>query len=132
MAGPADSNHTFGVEELCRENVRFWALFDGETALGCGAYKVLPDGNAEVKSVFVSAAARGRGFARKIMSCLAEEACKEGIIALVLETGSTLCPEYDAARRLYETLGYSYCGPIFGYEEDPNSAFMRLALDPTA
>ncbi|MEM9124700.1 MAG: GNAT family N-acetyltransferase, partial [Pseudomonadota bacterium] len=39
-------------------------------------------------------------------------------------------PEYDAARKLYEALGYSYCGPIFGYTPDPNSAFMRLTLEP--
>ncbi|OUS33191.1 GNAT family N-acetyltransferase [Rhodobacterales bacterium 56_14_T64] len=130
VAGPADSDHTFGVEDLCQENVRFWALFDGDVALGCGAYKALPDGSAEVKSVFVSDAARGKGCARKIMSRLAEEARKDGITALVLETGSELCPEYDAARRLYEKLGYAYCGPIFGYQDDANSAFMRLDLGP--
>jgi putative acetyltransferase len=46
----------------------------------------------------------------------------------VLETGSDLLPEYDAARALYEKLGYAYCAPIPGYDADPNSAFMRLEL----
>jgi putative acetyltransferase len=127
-AAPAESDHTFGVDELRGPDVRFWALFEQEQALGCGALKRLADGSAEVKSVYVSGAARGRGLARQIMQHLAEEARTAGVSALVLETGSDLLPEYDAARALYEKLGYAYCPPIPGYDEDPNSAFMRLAL----
>jgi putative acetyltransferase len=81
-----------------------------------------------VKSVYVAAAARGRGLARKIMQHLESEARSSGVTALVLETGSDLLPDYDAARALYEKLGYDYCGPFQGYTADPNSAFMRLAL----
>lgn len=131
-ASPADSNHTFGIEDLRQQDVRFWALYDGAEPLGCGAFKALPDGTAEVKSVHVTAAARGRGFARRLMDHLASEARQAGYSALVLETGSELCPEYDAARALYERLGYACCGPIYGYGEDPNSAFMRLSLDPAS
>ena len=63
-----------------------------------------------------------------IMNHLADLARAEGVSALVLETGANHLSEYDAARKLYETLGYSYCGPIYGYDADPNSAFMRLDL----
>lgn len=127
-ATPQTSNHTFDVETLRGSQIRFWGIYDGETALGCGALKALPDGTAEVKSVHVVAAARGRGLARRMMAYLADLAHSEGISALVLETGAVHLREYDAARRLYETLGYVYCGPIHGYSEDPNSAFMRLDL----
>lgn len=127
-AAPAESDHTFGVEELRGADVRFWALFEHGQALGCGALKQLADGSAEVKSVYVSDAARGRGLARRIMQHLADEARAAGVSALVLETGSDLLPEYDAARALYEKLGYAYCPPIPGYGADPNSAFMRLEL----
>lgn len=127
-AGPAESNHTMGVDDLRAEDIRFWALFEAGEALGCGALKSLPDGTTEVKSVHVASAARGRGLARKIMEYLATQAREAGSAALVLETGAKNLPEYDAARKLYEALGYSYCGPIFGYAEDPNSAFMRLDL----
>ncbi|WP_406645776.1 GNAT family N-acetyltransferase [Aliisedimentitalea scapharcae] len=127
-AAPAESDHTFGVDQLRGRDVRFWAAYDGATAVGCGALKSLSDGTAEVKSVYVSTAARGRGIARQIMQHLATAAQTTGITALVLETGSDLLPEYDAARALYERLGYIYCPPILGYEEDPNSAFMRLDL----
>lgn len=127
-ASPAESDHTFGVEDLRQPEVRFFALFEGETALGCGAYKALPDGTAEVKSVYVGVAARGRGCAGQLMDFLAQEAKAEGFQALVLETGSELCPGYEAARALYERLGYSYCDPIYGYKKDPMSAFMHLDL----
>lgn len=129
-AGPAESNHTLDAEALTGPDIRFWALYDGNEPLGCGALKSLPDGTAEVKSVHILAQARGRGLARVMMTRLADLARDEGITALVLETGADHLPEYDAARRLYEALGYDYCGPIFGYDADPNSAFMRLALEP--
>ncbi len=129
-AGPAESNHTMSAADLGGPGVRFWALYDDGHPLGCGALKALPDGTAEVKSVHILQAARGRGLARKMMDHLADSARAEGVSALVLETGAAHLSEYDAARKLYEALGYSYCGPIPGYSADPNSAFMRLALEP--
>ncbi len=129
-AGPAESNHTMDAEALSGPGIRFWAMYDAGQPVGCGALKVLPDGTAEVKSVHILAQARGRGLARKMMIHLAELARTDGISALVLETGAAHLPEYDAARKLYEAHGYSYCGPIYGYEADPNSAFMRLGLEP--
>ncbi len=127
-ATPQTSNHTLDIDALREPGIRFWALYEAGKPLGCGALKALPDGTAEVKSVHVVAAARGRGLARVIMNHLADLARAEGVSALVLETGANHLSEYDAARKLYETLGYSYCGPIYGYDADPNSAFMRLDL----
>lgn len=127
-AGPDESNHTMGAEALRAPDIRFWVLYDGDTPLGCGALKALPDGTAEVKSVHVAEAARGRGLARYLMAHLEHAARESGAVAMVLETGAAHLAEYDAARKLYEALGYAYCGPIHGYEADPNSAFMRLGL----
>ncbi len=129
----AESDHTFGTAELSQDDVRFYAAYRTDTSsqdvpLGCGAIKALSDGSAEVKSVFVSEQARGQGLARHLMVHLANAARAEGFTALVLETGSPLCPGYDAARTLYERLGYSYCAPFDGYKEDPLSVFMRLPL----
>nr|WP_170332215.1 GNAT family N-acetyltransferase [Ruegeria arenilitoris] len=129
-AGPAESNHTMDADSLAGPGTRFWALYESDQPLGCGALKTLPDGTAEVKSVHIISQARGRGLARVMMNHLAELARAEGVSALVLETGAAHLTEYDAARKLYEALGYSYCEPIFGYTNDPNSAFMRLALEP--
>ncbi|CUK01744.1 putative N-acetyltransferase YsnE [Ruegeria denitrificans] len=129
-ATPQTSNHTLDVDALREPGIRFWAIYEDDAPLGCGALKALPDGTAEVKSVHILPQARGRGLARTMMDHLANLARSEGVSALVLETGAALLTEYDAARKLYEALGYSYCGPIFGYEADPNSAFMRLGLEP--
>jgi putative acetyltransferase len=129
-ATPQTSNHTLDVDALREPGIRFFALYDEGQPLGCGALKTLPDGTAEVKSVHILATARGRGLARVMMTHLTDMARAEGILALVLETGAAHLTEYDAARKLYETLGYSYCEPIYGYDHDPNSAFMRLALEP--
>lgn len=130
VAGPTESNHTMEAEALAGLGIRFWAMYDNGQPVGCGALKTLPDGTAEIKSVHIISAVRGRGLARAIMNHFADIARAERITALVLETGSDHLPEYDAARKLYESLGYSYCGPIFGYKSDPNSAFMRLGLEP--
>ncbi|WP_299080933.1 GNAT family N-acetyltransferase [uncultured Ruegeria sp.] len=129
-ATPQTSNHTLDVDALREPGIRFFALYDEGQPLGCGALKTLPDGTAEVKSVHILATARGRGLARVMMTHLTDMARAEGVLALVLETGAAHLTEYDAARKLYETLGYSYCEPIYGYDHDPNSAFMRLALEP--
>ncbi|WP_254444960.1 GNAT family N-acetyltransferase [Ruegeria atlantica] len=129
-AGPAESNHTMDAEALAGPEVRFWAMYDDGQPVGCCALKTLPDGTAEVKSVHILSRVRGRGLARAMMEHLADLARSEGISALVLETGAAHLSEYDAARNLYESLGYSHCGPIFGYEPDPNSTFMRLGLEP--
>ncbi len=128
-ASPSESNHTLDAAGLKGPGLRFWVLRQAGVPLACGALKELPDGTAEVKSVHVSDKARGRGLARIMMTRLEAEARTSGVSALVLETGSQLCPGYDAARRLYEALGYRYCGPVFGYAADPMSVFMRLELD---
>jgi hypothetical protein len=33
-----------------------------------------------------------------------------------------------AARALYETSGFEYCGPFADYKEDPNTVFMTKVL----
>lgn len=127
-AAPDESNHTLSPEELSGPGIRFWALEAGGVLTGCGALAALPDGTAEVKSVHVAESARGKGLAKVMMHHLEHEARKTGATALVLETGSALCPDYDAARALYESLGYQYCAPFGSYSEDPMSAFMTLPL----
>jgi putative acetyltransferase len=35
---------------------------------------------------------------------------------------------FRPAQRLYESFGFTYCGPFGDYVEDPNSVFMTLRL----
>ncbi len=122
------SDHTLGVQALNAPDIRFWGLFTGGIAVGCGALKALPDATSEVKSVHIAQSARGRGLARRLMRHLIEIARQEGRTALVLETGSNRA--YASARGLYASLGFTNCGPIPGYGPDPNSCFLCLPLDP--
>jgi len=124
------SNHTMGAADLCAANIRFWTISQADDLLGCGALKTHTGGVAEIKSMHVIARARGRGIARILLEFLIEQARHDKSREIVLETGTM--DAYAAARALYERQGFAYCGPVAGYDDDPNSAFMRLALEPDA
>ncbi len=119
-------------EEMAEVGVRFWVLDVSGVAQACGALKPLPGRLVEVKSVHVSETVRGRGLSRKIMEHLIEVARADGHRAMVLETGSPTLPAYDAARGLYERLGFSYRGPFGDYAADPLSSYMTLDLSDCA
>jgi GNAT superfamily N-acetyltransferase len=77
---------------------------------GCGGWRALGDGRAEIKRMFTVAAYRNRGVARAVLAELERTAAAAGIEQLVLETG-TVQPEAVA---LYESSGYRPVEP-FGY-----------------
>jgi GNAT superfamily N-acetyltransferase len=83
------------------------ASLDGEPA-GCGGWRGLGDGRAEVKRMFTAAGARNRGVARAVLAELERTAAAAGIEQLVLETGAAQ-PE---AMALYASAGYD---PIDGF-----------------
>ena len=35
---------------------------------------------------------------------------------------------FKPAQKLYQSFGFTFCGPFAGYVEDPNSVFMTLRL----
>ncbi len=128
-ATPQTSRHTMTVADLAATpGLLFWAVYDGEIAVGCGALRPLGDDRAEVKSVHVAEGARGRGIAHRLMAHLETAARDLGYRALVLETGSDRLPDYAAARALYRRRGYRPCAVLPGYRRDPNSLFLRLDL----
>jgi GNAT superfamily N-acetyltransferase len=89
------------------EGMFLLATLDGAAA-GCGGWRSLGDGRAEVKRMFTVAAYRGRGVARALLAELERTAAAAGIGTLVLETG-TAQPE---AMALYASSGYD---PIDGF-----------------
>ncbi|MEM8578590.1 MAG: GNAT family N-acetyltransferase [Pseudomonadota bacterium] len=125
---PDTSCHTMSAAKLtATPGLRMWLATGGDTPAGCAALKPLASG-AEVKSVHVLKAARGRGLARALMEHVIAAAREAGHAALMLETGSDKLEGYGAARTLYERLGFSYRGPFEGYAADPASAYMTLPL----
>jgi GNAT superfamily N-acetyltransferase len=77
------------------------AEIDGSPA-GCGAWRALPEGTAEIKRVYVEPAFRRRGLAQVIVAELEVAAARAGYGSVVLNTGR----QQPEALALYAELGY--------------------------
>jgi len=144
---PPESSHALDLEGLATEDIRFWSVWQEGILVGMCAYKILdpayfvndsfarPFGDdseavrreikyAEIKSMHTIEKVRGQGIGKQMLDFLLDNAIKENISVFYLETGAQ--PGFKAARRLYETKGFSYCEPFADYDEDPNSVFMKL------
>jgi GNAT superfamily N-acetyltransferase len=101
------------------------AEIDGEPA-GCGAWRVLSPGVAEIKRVYVVPRFRRRGLAQVVVGALEDGAASAGHTSVVLNTGQ----EQPEALALYADLGY---GPIEGfgiYACSPGAVFLGKDLAP--
>jgi ribosomal protein S18 acetylase RimI-like enzyme len=87
------------------------AELDGEV-VGCGAVHLLDDDRAEVKRMWVSSAARGRGLGRRLLIALEQEAALMDRRTVVLDTHATL----TEAISMYERHGYASVPP---YNDNP-------------
>lgn len=123
---PPESVHALDVSGLKRPDITFWTARDGDTLLGCGALKQLDATHGEVKSMRTPQALRRRGAGRAILIHILNEACARGYTRLSLETGSMAA--FYPAHRLYESFGFTRCGPFADYQPDPNSVFMTLPI----
>ena len=77
------------------------ARLDGALA-GCGALRTLTPGIGEIKRMWVSPGARGRGVGHSILERLESEARQRGLLTLRLDTNEAL----TEALRLYRAAGY--------------------------
>jgi len=123
---PPESVHALDLEKLREPGITFWSAWDGPLLLGCGALKELDPKHGEVKSMRTPAALRRRGAGRAILAHIVEVARSRGYERLSLETGSM--EAFKPAQRLYQSFGFSFCGPFGEYAEDPHSVFMSLRL----
>jgi putative acetyltransferase len=123
---PPESIHALDVTGLQDPSVAFFTAWDDEVLLATGAVKTLSPMHVELKSMRTPKALRGRGAGRAMLEHLLAHARSEGFARVSLETGSQ--PPFAAARGLYASVGFVECDPFEGYEEDPASTFMTLAL----
>ena len=121
---PAESNHLDSVAALDQNNVCFVGAFEDGLLRGCGAVKVMPGGYGEIKRVFVSPDARGRGLGNRIMQALEQALVDCGVFIARLETGI----HQPEAVALYRRHGYEEIGPFGEYGPDPLSIFMEKKL----
>ncbi|WP_170463309.1 GNAT family N-acetyltransferase [Ruegeria arenilitoris] len=88
------------------------ALKDGD-AIGCGMFRTIEPGVAEIKRVFVSDAARGTGAGFAIMTSLIDQCRKQGFDFIRMDTGKPL----EAAIRLYLSMGFKFRDAYFEIPE---------------
>lgn len=123
---PPESKHALDLDGLRQPDIQFWSVHENNKLLGCIALKTHLSGFGEIKSMRISANARGKGIGKKLLEFLIESAKQASINQLYLETGSMAF--FTPARNLYRKFGFEECGPFAEYKSDPNSVFMTKKL----
>lgn len=135
---PPESVHALDLEKLRQPGITFWSAWEGPLLLGCGALKALDaqqgqahgetrgERHGEIKSMRTPTALRRRGAGRAILAHIIDVARARSYERLSLETGAMQA--FQPAHTLYQSFGFSFCGPFGDYVEDPNSVFMTLRL----
>jgi GNAT superfamily N-acetyltransferase len=101
------SEQIFATEDDFHGAGAAWlVLYDGDAAVACGGLRPLEPGVAEIKRMFVTASARGRGHARTLLAELERLATEDGRERVRLYTTEVL----REARALYSACGYRPVG----------------------
>jgi GNAT superfamily N-acetyltransferase len=128
---PVDGVHHFGLapDDVAPGTGQFLvAHLDGEP-VGCGAYRLLGDGRAEVKRMYVRAGTRGARVGAAVLSDLIAGATAAGATSMVLETGRSTTPEAVA---LYRRFGFTETEPWGDYIATADTSLcMALPLSGT-
>ena len=111
------------IEKHVRADVIFLMMREDGIAIGCGALQ-LHSGYAELKSMYVIPAARGKRLAQSLVAELENLARERAFRELKLETGIYS----HAAIRTYERAGYARCERFGGYPLAPPSVYMTKSL----
>ena len=127
---PKESQHGYSIEKLVAQRVEFFVLYEDEAPAACGGVQFFGDPNGddegygEIKRMYVRPEFRGRGYAKKMLQHLEEQAVAGGFSKVRLETGISQ-PE---AISLYERNGYFKIPPFGDYWDDPLSFFYEKNL----
>ncbi|AXB48633.1 GNAT family N-acetyltransferase [Amycolatopsis albispora] len=118
-------------EEFAAPNGLFLVGYLDDVPVATGAWRVrdadggvLRDGDAEIKRMYVTATARGRGFARAMLAELERTALAAGRRRMVLETGT----EQPEAIELYRSSGYLEMDGFGYYADTVESRYYRKSL----
>jgi putative acetyltransferase len=123
---PMESRHALNLDELRKPDVTFWAVWQGNEVVGCGALKRLDAAHGEIKSMRTAARHLRKGVASMVLEYIIAEAGRRGYRRLSLETGAG--SYFTPAHRLYRKFGFQPCASFADYVPDPNSLFMTREL----
>ena len=126
--GQTPPEHSFALDAdaLRDPAITFFSFRDSGHLLAIGAIKRLGPDHAEIKSMHTAEAARGRGIGRAMLDHLLDVARARGFRRVSLETGTTAA--FAPARALYQSAGFTSCGPFAGYRPGEDNMFMSLQL----
>ena len=111
-------------DEVASGSGAFQVAYRADEAVACGAVRLLTDGDAEVKRMYLVDSARGLGFGRRMVGALEAAARGLGATRLVLETGVRQ-PE---ALGLYASAGFQRIEPFGEYVGSELSVCMAKPL----
>ena len=114
----------FGPEEVGMDGAAFFLARSAGQVVGCGAIRPLAPGVAEVKRMFVTTEARGRGVGRALLHRLEDTAKKMGYALMRLETGL----KQPEAISLYKSAGYRPCDCFGQYSSNDMSVCFEKRL----
>ena len=98
--------------------------YDGDHALGCGAFRPYDANTVEFKRMFTAPEARGQGIATLILEALEQWAVELKYTTAILETGHK---QFEAIA-LYQKLGYTITPNYGQYTNVGNSVCMEKHL----
>ena len=126
-ASPEGSAHVLDIPGLMVPSIKFWSLWEKDQLMGCGALKFLDENHGEFKSIRTHDNFRGKGYGKKIINHLNDEAKKLNIKRISIETGSGSF--FKPARKLFDNCGFKPCAPFAHYKEDINSLYLTKLLE---
>jgi putative acetyltransferase len=122
---PAEHCYHMTAEQMADPSTTVFVARSAEgRAIGMGALRREGNGVAEVKRMFTRPEARGQHVGSAILDAIIDLARKEGFGQLVLETGD----RHPEAWRLYESRGFTRCGPVLDYPDSQWSVFYEKSL----
>ncbi len=95
----------------------------GDAVLGCAALRRVDAQTGELKRVYVRPAARGLRLGEQLVQAVLARARSMGYARLALD----VLPEFQAAQRLYEKLGFVAAPPV-SHNPVPGTRFLALNL----
>jgi putative acetyltransferase len=107
------------AEQMAAPDTTVFIARDGGAAVACGALRRHAEGIGEVKRMYTMPSHQGQGIGGRIVAEIEALARREGFTRLVLETGH----RHPAAWRVYERAGFTRCGPVLDYPDNPSSVF---------
>lgn len=125
-SSPAESVHALDLDRLRHPSITFFSAWIDDELAGIGALKELDARRGELKSMRVDDRFLGRGVGRALLRHLIATARDRGYESLWLETGTPA--DFTAATRLYESEGFTPCGPFGDYTDDPFSLYLTRTL----